>query len=417
MKSLELFSGAGGFAKGLELAGFDHAGFVEFNKHAAASLNANFDENKVYFGDIREYDFDQLSNIDVVAGGPPCQPFSLGGLHKAFDDDRDMFPYAIKAIEKLYPKAFIFENVKGLLRQSFSSYFDYIIMRLTFPDFPIKDDMKWSDCLKLLKSIDYNQYRGNKYYVQYKILNAANFGVPQSRERVIIVGIRADTGLTWHYPEPTHTEERLLWDQYVTNNYCDRHNINRSLLSMGNYLPNDNKIARLKRVYGLFPPESKPWQTVRDVIGDVPHPETNHGIPDHVFRDGARSYPGHTGSPFDWLAKTIKAGGHGVPGGENMIRYHDGSIRYFTTYEAKLIQTFPKRFIIKGEWGETLRQIGNAVPVVLAERLGQSLKALLDSPSQKSCPTIASIPHAPVKHPQRRVDSNRVPESVTATLL
>ena len=170
------------------------------------------------------------------------------------------------------------------------------------------------------------------------------------------------------------------------------------------------------KTLGLFAPESKPWQTVRDVIGNVPHPATNHRIPDHVFRDGARSYPGHTGSPFDWLAKTIKAGGHGVPGGENMIRYHDGSIRYFTTYEAKLIQTFPKDFVIKGEWGEALRQIGNAVPVILAERLGQSLKALLDSPCQKGRPAIASVSHASVKRPQRRLDTNQMSEPATATL-
>ena len=100
MNSLELFSGAGGLAKGLEIAGFNHAGFVEFNKHACQSLRANFDPAKVFCGDVRDYDFGQLSGIDVVAGGPPCQPFSMAGKHKAHDDSRDMFPYAIKAIEK-----------------------------------------------------------------------------------------------------------------------------------------------------------------------------------------------------------------------------------------------------------------------------------------------------------------------------
>ena len=105
MKSLEIFSGAGGLAKGLELAGFEHASFVEFNKHACASLRKNFDPHIVFQGDIADYDLNQLSNIDIVAGGPPCQPFSLGGKHKAQEDNRDMFPYAIRAIEKLQPKA------------------------------------------------------------------------------------------------------------------------------------------------------------------------------------------------------------------------------------------------------------------------------------------------------------------------
>ena len=100
MKSLEIFSGAGGLAKGLELAGFQHSAFVEFNKHACASLNENFDAEKVFFGDIKDFDFGTLQDVDVVAGGPPCQPFSLGGKHGADQDSRDMFPYAIRAIEK-----------------------------------------------------------------------------------------------------------------------------------------------------------------------------------------------------------------------------------------------------------------------------------------------------------------------------
>jgi DNA (cytosine-5)-methyltransferase 1 len=98
-----------------------------------------------------------------------------------------------------------------------------------------------------------------------------------------------------------------------------------------------------------------------------------HGIDDHIFKDGARTYPGHTGSEIDQPSKTIKAGGHGVPGGENMIRYEDGSVRYFTVYEAKLIQTFPRDFLVTGAWGEAMRQIGNAVPVRLAEIIGRHL--------------------------------------------
>ena len=112
MNSLEIFSGAGGLAKGLEQAGFKHAAFIELNSHACSSLKENFDPEKVYCGDIRDYDLDSLDSIDVVAGGPPCQPFSVGGNGKAHDDSRDMFPYAIRAIEKLSPKAFVFENVK-----------------------------------------------------------------------------------------------------------------------------------------------------------------------------------------------------------------------------------------------------------------------------------------------------------------
>ena len=90
------------------------------------------------------------------------------------------------------------------------------------------------------------------------------------------------------------------------------------------------------------------------------------------------TYPGHTGSDLDLPAKTIKAGGHGVPGGENMIAFPDGTVRYFTTFEAKRIQTFPDDFVIEGAWGEAMRQIGNAVPVLLARRLGETLMSALN---------------------------------------
>ena len=117
MRSLEIFSGAGGLAKGLDLVGFQHEAFIEYNKQACVSLRKNFDPSKVFEGKIQDYNFNQLRNIDIVAGGPPCQPFSLGGKHKSNNDDRDMFPYAINAIDALCPKVFVFENVKGLLRE------------------------------------------------------------------------------------------------------------------------------------------------------------------------------------------------------------------------------------------------------------------------------------------------------------
>lgn len=367
MNCLEIFSGTGGLAKGLDLAGFNHNAFVERDKHASNSLRLNFNSDIIFSGDIKDYDFTTLSNIDLVAGGPPCQPFSLGGKHKADEDHRDMFPYAIHAIEKLQPKAFIFENVKGLLRTTFSDYFEYIILRLSYPDFKGKDN--WREHYTALKKLKHENYQGIHYKVQFKLINAANYGVPQQRERVFIVGIRSDIKKEWSFPEPTHSKERLLWDMYVTASYWERHNIPKV----------DNFIIanKLNREYGFFEPSKLPWQTVRDALWDVPNPLSINEIPDHQFRDGARSYPGHTGSFIDLPSKTIKAGDHGVPGGENMIRFEDDSVRYFTVYEAKLIQTFPRDFVITGAWGEAMRQIGNAVPVLLAKVFGDHLYKLL----------------------------------------
>lgn len=379
MNSLEIFSGAGGLAKGLEDAGFQHAAFVEFNKHACASLRRNFDADKVFCGDVKDFDLDSLGAIDIVAGGPPCQPFSLGGKHQAHDDSRDMFPYAIRAIERLTPKAFIFENVKGLLRQSFADYFEYILLRLSYPGFISGDQDDWRDRLALLRKLEKMAYTGTRYNVQYKLLNAADYGVPQTRERVVIVGIRADMGVDWTFPAETHGEDKLLWDMYVTGDYWRRHGLKPRVESAScNGLK--EMAERLRRRYGMFEPAHLPWQTVRDALGDVPDPATPHNIADHQFRPGARTYPGHTGSDIDWPAKTIKAGGHGVPGGENMIRYEDGRVRYFTVFEAKRIQSFPDDFLVSGAWGEAMRQVGNAVPVRLASVLGNHLMETLRQP-------------------------------------
>ncbi|MFY4614036.1 DNA cytosine methyltransferase, partial [Escherichia coli] len=121
--------------------------------------------------------------------------------------------------------------------------------------------------------------------------------------------------------------------------------------------------------------DTLPWKTVRDAIADLPDPETKAAkmIRNHAFQAGARTYPGHTGSPLDLPAKTLKAGAHGVPGGENMLVRDDGSVRYFTVRESARIQTFPDSYRFHGSWTETMRQLGNAVPVHLAYCVASSV--------------------------------------------
>ena len=120
-----------------------------------------------------------------------------------------------------------------------------------------------------------------------------------------------------------------------------------------------------------------PWRTVREAIFDLPDPEKNPrmaaNVRDHRFQPGARSYAGHTGSPLDEPAKTLKAGVHGVPGGENMLARPDGRVRYFTVRESARLQTFPDDFRFHGSWTESMRQLGNAVPVRLAEVIALSI--------------------------------------------
>jgi len=371
LNSLELFSGAGGLAKGIEMAGANHTAFVEWDADACKTLRCNYNADIVHEIDVRHFDFQQFSGVDLIAGGPPCQPFSMGGKAKGVDDKRDMFPYAISAIRQLQPKAFIFENVKGLLRKSFTEYFNYIILQLTYPEITHRTK-DWKHHLSELEKV---HTKGNcktlKYNVLFRLVNAADYGIPQKRERVIIVGIRNDLNLAWSFPDETHSEDALLWSKYVTGDYWTKHAIKPTLGDLACF--GAQKKQLIKR-HGFFPPTLKPWLTVRDAIADLPNPQkVKNYHPEHYHRGGARSYPGHTGSDIDQPSKTLKAGDHGVPGGENMIRFTDGSIRYLTILEAKRMQTFPDDYPILGSWTEAMRQLGNAVPVKLGQSIAETL--------------------------------------------
>jgi DNA (cytosine-5)-methyltransferase 1 len=233
------------------------------------------------------------------------------------------------------------------------------------------DDEDWTVHLARLERHHIHGTRdGLHYRVVARLLNAANYGVPQRRERVVFVGFRDDLDLEWSFPTETHSAEALLWDQFRGGAYWDRHEVPTAVRAA-------NPAARERAGRLESKPHTCPWRTVRDVIVDLPDPETelndSRGIPNHRFQPGARSYPGHTGSPLDEPAKTLKAGVHGVPGGENMLAKPDGSVRYFTVRESSRLQTFPDDFVFRGSWTESMRQLGNAVPVRLAETIGRDI--------------------------------------------
>ncbi len=163
---------------------------------------------KVYQTDVRTVSYDGYTgNIQLVAGGPPCQPFSLGGKHQAYNDKRDMFPEAVRAVRETQPEAFIFENVKGLLRKSFSSYFNYILLQLQHPEIVKKENMTWEEHMSILeKHHTAGHDDGLSYNVVFRLLNAADYGVPQSRHRVIIVGFRSDSNISWSFPKASHSQ-------------------------------------------------------------------------------------------------------------------------------------------------------------------------------------------------------------------
>jgi DNA (cytosine-5)-methyltransferase 1 len=293
-----------------------------------------------------------------------------------------MFPATVEIIRKLKPKAFIIENVKGLARSSFANYFTYIQLQLEFPEVPPLENEDWSEHLARLQSEKTSGKRkgdGLTYNVVPTLVNAADYGVPQKRERVFVIGFRDDLGVEWSFPNPTHSYDALLRDQWITGDYWKRHGLRTPPIPQ----KLASRVARLRQAT-LF--DTLAWRTVRDAIQGLPAPGSRAAskVPNHVFQPGARSYSGHTGSPLDLPAKTLKAGDHGVPGGENMLVDNAGGVRYFTVRESARIQTFPDGFHFHGSWSEAMRQLGNAVPVLLAQRVASSVAEQLALAELKS---------------------------------
>ncbi len=234
MNSVELFAGSGGLALGIAHAGFCHKAVIELDKNACETIRENQRRGikfvagwPVFQADVTEFDFTAISGgVDLLAGGPPCQPFSLGGKHQGCLDERDMFPHFFRAVRELQPLAILIENVSGLLRPAFSKYFQSIILQLTYPEIVPKLGEGWA-----------------------------------------------------------------------------------------------NHLSRLE----------------------------------------------------------LKAGVHGIPGGENMLASHTGQVRYFTVREAARLQTFPDEYFFPHCPTETMRQLGNAVPVALAEIIASSIRARIET--------------------------------------
>jgi len=386
MKSIELFAGAGGLALGTAHAGFGHRVVLDWDRNACETIRKNKKRRlrhvrnwNVFEGDACGYDFRQhQGDVEYIFGGPPCQPFSIGGKHRGNGDERNMFPQAIRAVKEIKPKAFIFENVKGLLRKNFSNYFNYILNQLRYPTINRIGDEEWTDHqARLEQAYTSDSFGGLHYRVIYKLLNAADYGVPQQRQRVFIVGIRSDIRAEFSFPEPTHEEDALLYDKWVSGEYWERHRVpkaHREVFSK----PLRRRVDQLRF---LTPKMTlKAWRTVRDAISDLPQikvGEESPQIANHYLNPGARSYVGHDGSPFDKPAKTLKAGDYGVSGGENTLRFKNGSVRYFSVRECARLQTFPDKWVLEGSWTECMRQLGNAVPVKLGEAVSKKLAQVI----------------------------------------
>ncbi|OXM58962.1 DNA (cytosine-5-)-methyltransferase [Amycolatopsis thailandensis] len=427
--SVELFAGGGGLAMAVHRSGFRPLLLNEFVKYACDTLEANGavsrgeeelipeleDPVPLVRGDIRDLKMGYLEGaVDLLAGGPPCQPFSLGGIAKGDEDKRNMFPEMFRAIREIKPKAFICENVRGLLRPSFKPYFDYIVRELMFPFEERAPEASWlqHDAILREKERKDETKSSERYQVLMFPVNAADYGVPQIRNRVIIVGFRGDLDIDIELlkvaTKPTHSKLALL-ETMASGEYWERHNSIEGRAKIPSHVikhvMNEAEIALPfeEGTSGLLP-----WRTLRDALAgdeitrplpDIPWNKLDRKQYDNMPREhigwpDARIYAGHTPNVLDRPAKTVKAGVHGVPGGESVMLTdtpvrgtrtpREYRHRYMTVRETARVMTFPDDWKLCGPRGEQMRQLGNAVPVLLGQVFAKAVAAVLDDVQKRS---------------------------------
>lgn len=328
---LELFAGAGGLALGLEKAGFKTVGVVEIDKYACETLRKNRPNWNILEQDVTKLSQENLeeifnikqSKLDLLSGGYPCQAFSYAGQKKGLEDTRgSLFYHYAMFLEKLKPKMFIAENVKGLVSHDKGKTLETMI--------------------KAFEEIG--------YYVQWKVLNAWDYNVAQKRQRIVIIGIRNDLAnkTVFSYPLPQEYKPVLK-----------------------------DILKKVPKSAGSLYPEKK-----KSVLDLVPAGGCWRDLPDNIAREYMKgSYfltGGRTGIArrlsWDEPSLTLTCS----PAQGQTERCHPIETRPFTTREYARIQSFPDNWIFKGATSNIYKQIGNAVPVNFAQKIGESVHQALE---------------------------------------
>lgn len=330
LKVIELFAGAGGLALGLEKAGFETIGLVEFDKSAAETLKYNRPNWNVIHDDIANISSQDLEayfnikkgELDLLSGGAPCQSFSYAGKRLGLEDTRGtLFYHYALFLKKLQPKMFLFENVKGLTSHDKGQTYKTIL----------------------------SVFEEEGYEVQSRVLNAWDYGVAQKRERMIMVGIRKDliNSISFEYPK-AHDYKPVLRDVLLD---CPP--------SVGAQYGEDKR-----KIFELVPPGGY-W---RDIPEEIAKP---------YMKSTWNMGGGRTGilrrMSFDEPSLTVLTS----PSQKQTERCHPLEARPFTVRENARIQSFPDDWEFQGGVGAQYRQVGNAVPVLLAYEIGKKIKESL----------------------------------------
>ena len=316
--AIELFAGAGGLALGLEQAGIKTLEYVEFDKACCDTLKHNRPDWNIICDDIHNVDFSAYNGtVDIVTGGFPCQAFSYAGKKLGFDDTRGtLFHEFARCVKEVCPKMFLAENVRGLVSHDKGRTFKTI--------------------LGVLESLGYK--------IQYQVLNAAYYGVGQKRERVVIIGTRNDLDISFSYPAPEAEMTTL------------RQALKDCPISIGEEY-SDKKRA----VLALVPPGGC-WV-------DLPDDVAKAYMGKSYYSGGGRRGMARRIS-WDEPCLTLTCS----PSQKQTERWHPDETRPFTVREYARIQSFPDTWTFCGGITDQYKQIGNAVPVELARRVGVQLR-------------------------------------------
>lgn len=314
LKTVALFAGCGGLDLGFENAGFEIIWANDNNNKIADTYRYNHKKTKLIIESIVDINSDDIPDCDIIIGGPPCQSWSLAGAMKGKEDSRGQLFYEyVRIIKDKRPKAFVAENVKGIVSKAHINSFNEIV------------DM-FKEC---------------GYTVTYKVVNAKDYGVPQDRERVFIVGIRNDINNNYVFPNQTHDK--------------------------GNYITLEKAIGDLR---------DNPGEWMEGSFSPI-----------FMSRNRRRSW--------NEVGFTVQASGRQTqihPDSPEMEKVDkdkwqfkndsDRTIRRMSVRECARIQTFPDDFeFLSSSLNENYKMIGNAVPVKLAEAIAKNLKKCIEEGS------------------------------------
>lgn len=295
MKVVSLFSGAGGLDLGFVMAGHEIIWANDLYVDAVETYRHNIGDH-IVCEDISKIDVKDIPECDIVIGGFPCQGFSVANTKRHEDDERnELYKQLIRVIKEKKPKFFLAENVKGITNLAKGKVFEMIL----------------------------RDFENMGYVVKHRILNAADYGVPQTRQRVIIIGVRNDVTFEYEYPEPSHDKDGR------------------------NGLPK--------------------WVSVGEAMSVIADPDKPNDLPNHEYSKyklNFNGYLGHRKLDPDKPAPTVTARGDNKGG--VVILPHPNGLRRMSCRELASVQSFPLDYEFSGNRSSIYRQIGNAVPPLLS---------------------------------------------------